>query len=62
MDVINNRSSKEVEYRYIWNQYLKPCLGFIENEKLENCKTLYCKMVYTLNDEYNKIAKRGMER
>lgn len=62
VDVINNRSSKEVEYRYIWNQYLKPCLGFIENEKFENCKTLYCKMVYTLNDEYNKIAKRGMER
>lgn len=39
-------------YHQIWLQYLEPCLRYIENHDMEQCKSLYTKMVKQLGLKY----------
>ena len=57
---IVRRISREEEadniYRNIWEDYLKPCLHMIEDNKNEECQELYTKMVHDLEDKYLHIS------
>ena len=39
-------------YEKIWQTYLKPCIGLIEQGELEACRKLYTNMIYQLEQEY----------
>lgn len=41
------RNAKEI-YQQIWNEYLQPCLLFIENGKYLECESKYVEMVHKL--------------
>ena len=48
-----NSSDKATDiYRSIWQQYLEPCLRFIENKDFASCKNLYVTMVSELQKTY----------
>ena len=38
---IHNRNDSTAILLNIWNEYLKPCLSLIENDKQLNCRSLY---------------------
>ena len=50
-NVDNMCNSKEI-YFMIWNEYLKPCLRFLECGEYANCKDLYVKMVKKMQIQY----------
>lgn len=49
---IDNKSNNVQIYNSIWENYLKECLLFIEKNKFEQCKKMYCKMVADLKNAY----------
>lgn len=49
---IDRLENRQEVYREIWNQYLDPCIHMIEDDRLEECRELYVKMVRTLQEEY----------
>lgn len=49
---INRLENRQEIYGEIWNQYLSPCIHMIEEEKLEECRETYIRMVRTLQEEY----------
>lgn len=49
---INKRPDSDKVYCDIFKRYIKPCITLIENDRKEECRELYSKMVYTLKDEY----------
>lgn len=40
------------KYRNIWEEYLKPCIAFIENGENEECSRTYIRMVEELRRQY----------
>lgn len=54
---INDRSDADEVYEHIWNVYLSTCLELIENQKYEECKMCYSKMVNKLTDDFIKEGK-----
>ncbi len=49
---INKKSDRDRIYRSIFEEYISPCISFIESDEPEKCKELYSDMVYSLRDEY----------
>lgn len=49
---IDRQDNADEIYRSIWNEYLNPCIRLIEDEKLEECRELYTKMIHDLEKEY----------
>lgn len=49
--ISQEENSRQV-YQGIWNRYLAPCLQMIEEERNEECKDLYIKMVRDLEQTY----------
>jgi hypothetical protein len=49
---INRLSNSFQIYYKIWNDWLKECLGLIENKEYEKCKTIYIRMVKYLQRKY----------
>ena len=49
---INNLNNAGQIYKSIWNEYLKPCLEFIEIGDNKKCKQLYIDMVTTLKKRF----------
>lgn len=39
-------------YQKIWSEYLEPCIGLIEQGKMEECRKVYTNMVHELEREY----------
>lgn len=54
---IDKSGNAEAKYRYIWENWLKPCIAAIENKALEECGRTYVDMVEELQDEYIITAK-----
>ncbi len=58
---IDMRPNYKETYRYIWSEYLQPCLKDMEENRLDHCEKHYIKMVQELKNEfyiisdYNKI-------
>lgn len=59
---IDKSADAEVKYRYIWEQYLKPCIMAIEQGKLDACGNTYMEMVEELRSRYMTTAKDKEER
>ena len=49
---INKRPDSKDVYSMIFKQYINPCITLIEEDKKEECRELYSRMVYSLRDEY----------
>ena len=49
---INKKEDRREIYRNIFNEYINPCISYIEGNEPEKCKELYSDMVYSLRDEY----------
>lgn len=49
---INQHKDSKKIYKGIWEKYLSPCLSLIEEERNEECKELYIRMVKDLQKEY----------
>lgn len=49
---INEQSSSDRIYRSIWENYLKPCLKFLEGNENEKCKRTYMEMVNNLRAKF----------
>lgn len=49
---IDRRKDSAAVYRNIWETYLCPCIMLIEDDKKEECRALYTKMVHDLENEY----------
>ncbi|MBO5292237.1 MAG: hypothetical protein J6B10_03535 [Lachnospiraceae bacterium] len=49
---INKCADAQEKYRFIWENYLQPCVELIETGRNEECRDLYVKMVEKLHQEY----------
>jgi uncharacterized protein YbaR (Trm112 family) len=49
---INKLSNSNEIYKSVWDNYLNPCVRFIEEDKNLECKEVYYKMVRDLQQEY----------
>ena len=54
VEKINNQPNRAEIYRFIRDNYLSKCLKYIENNRPEECKSLYKDMMYYLYKEQNK--------
>lgn len=50
---LNEASGKDHIYNDLWNDYISPCIGYIENNDLESCRTLYISMVNYLKEMFD---------
>lgn len=50
---INRQENSREIYKDIWTTYLSPCIRMVEENKNEECKELYIKMVRNLQKEYS---------
>ena len=39
-------------YHEVWEEYLAPCIGLIEEGRMEECRSLYTQMVCDLREQY----------
>lgn len=49
---IDRRDDAAAVYHDIWNEYIRPCVRLIEEQKNEECKELYRNMVEQLESRY----------
>ncbi|MFA9377362.1 MAG: CFI-box-CTERM domain-containing protein [Lachnotalea sp.] len=49
---INKLSNSRDIYKSVWDNYLNPCVQLIEEDKNNDCKVVYYKMVRDLQQEY----------
>ena len=49
---INKAKSAKAIYKGIWQKYLEPCLGYIEQGENSKCKAIYVSMVNSLRDKF----------
>lgn len=49
---INKCSDSEKIYEQIYKNYISPCIGYIEAERLSDCKELYVNMMHSLKTKY----------
>ena len=50
--MIDMRNDADKIYQSIYDEYLKPCIKYIEDEKNEECRDLYMQMVRSLQKKY----------
>ncbi|MCR5508973.1 MAG: hypothetical protein K6F34_09825 [Lachnospiraceae bacterium] len=58
---INRREDCGKIYSTIFNNYINPCIGLIEQGRKEECRDLYSDMVYSLEKEYMFSGRKGHE-
>lgn len=44
----------ESHCQYLWDNYLQPCIYFVENKQYESCKKLYIEMYHYIETELSK--------
>jgi hypothetical protein len=49
---IDLSSDRNKIYFSIWQKWLQPCLQLIEEERFDECKSIYTDMVETLKQDY----------
>lgn len=49
---INKSEDSGAIYKQIYNNYINPCIRYIESDRMAECKDLYVKMMHNLNDKY----------
>lgn len=49
---INKCSDSEKIYEQIYKNYISPCIGYIEADRLSDCKELYVNMMHNLKTKY----------
>ncbi|MCI8853085.1 MAG: hypothetical protein HFI30_08430 [Lachnospiraceae bacterium] len=49
---INRQENRAQVYQQIWNEYLKPCIRYIEGQNLQECESCYTDMVLELKGRY----------
>ncbi|MCR5420883.1 MAG: hypothetical protein K6E98_07755 [Lachnospiraceae bacterium] len=49
---INDTENSEKIYKGIYDKYIDKCIMLIEEDKLNECESLYSEMVYSLKDEF----------
>lgn len=49
---IERQENADEVYQKIWEEYLEPCIGLIEQGKMEECREVYTNMVHELEREY----------
>lgn len=49
---ISREKTADEIYQNIWEEYLKPCVSFIEDGKCEECREKYTDMVHSLQKKY----------
>ncbi|MDO4632975.1 MAG: CFI-box-CTERM domain-containing protein [Eubacteriales bacterium] len=49
---INQDPKKDEIYLGVWKEYLAPCISMIEHGEMEECRSLYVKMVRDLQETY----------
>lgn len=49
---INKQKDADAIYQQLWEEYLSPCISFIEEGKNEACKEVYSNMVRSLQEQY----------
>ncbi|WMC92462.1 CFI-box-CTERM domain-containing protein [Kineothrix sp. MB12-C1] len=54
---IDKSDCPKEKYKYIWEQYLKPCIAYIENGQNELCGAKYIEMMEELQSQYLITAK-----
>lgn len=54
---IDKCEDAQAKYLYIWENYLKPCIKFIENGEKDACGETYVQMVEELQSQYIITAK-----
>ena len=59
---INRESSAGEIYRGIWQEYLSPCIRLIEENRNEECREVYSRMVRKLETDYMTGQQEGDER
>lgn len=56
---IDKSGNAEKKYRWIWENYLKPCIAMIENGENEECAKTYIRMVEELKEEFVVTDKKS---
>lgn len=54
VNLINQQRNKDVIYEGLNNEYLEPCLSYIEQGEYEKCKELYTDMMFQLYEDSKK--------
>lgn len=49
---VNKMSERKEIYSSIWNEYLKPCISLIEDDRNDECKQVYTDMVHHLQKKF----------
>lgn len=49
---IAKEASPEEKYRYLWKHYISKCVALVEQQKNEQCRQLYVKMMAELKETY----------
>ncbi len=49
---INKQSNASETYREIYKNYISPCIELISEDRMQDCKELYVRMMRTLQQEY----------
>ena len=59
---INREKNPGEIYRGIWQKYLSPCIRLIEENRNEECREVYSRMVRRLEKDYMTGQQEGDER
>ena len=59
---INREKNPGEIYRGIWQEYLRPCIRLIEENRNEECREVYSRMVRRLEKDYMTGQQEGDER
>ena len=59
---INKEKDAGEIYRGIWQDYLSPCIRLIEEDRNEECREVYSRMVRRLESDYMTGLRKGDER
>lgn len=59
---INREKNPGEIYRGIWQEYLRPCIRLIEENRNEECREVYSRMVRKLEKDYMTGQQEGDER
>lgn len=52
---VNKMDNRKDIYGFIWNEYLKPCINLIEEDRNEECKEMYSNMVRFLQKKFVEV-------
>jgi hypothetical protein len=59
---IEKEASPEEKYLYLWNQYIKPCVSLLDDNRQEQCREVYEAMMNELKDQYMVTNRHEKEQ